>query len=133
VVGGVWVFCRGLYLLSLMLIIVLCIYHDYYSCEKCTKSFWSGIILKKMMPIRIRIRLAIFFFLQIFSIWVSKNAEFDADFESIEKVFSVFTMKVRGLRTFVHSTKRWKSTQFLHFYANSFFMNFLCFFHQIWN
>jgi hypothetical protein len=26
------------------------------------------------------------FFLQIFSIWVSKNAEFDADFESVEKV-----------------------------------------------
>ncbi len=34
--GGVWVFCRGL---DLMLIIVLFIYHDYYSCENCTKSF----------------------------------------------------------------------------------------------
>jgi hypothetical protein len=38
-VGGVRVFCRRLYILSLMLIIVLCIYHDYYSCENCTKSF----------------------------------------------------------------------------------------------
>jgi hypothetical protein len=36
---------------------------------------------------------------------VSKNAEFDADYKSVEKVY---TKKVRGLITFVnaHSTKR---------------------------
>jgi hypothetical protein len=33
----------------------------------------------------------------------------------------VYTKKGRELRTFVHSTKRWKSTSFLHFHANSCF------------
>jgi hypothetical protein len=28
---------------------------------------------------------------EIFSIWASKNTEFDADFESIEKVIKAFT------------------------------------------
>jgi hypothetical protein len=46
-------------------------------------------------------------FFQIISIWVSKNAEFDAEFESVEKVAKkVYTKKVIGLRTFVHSTER---------------------------
>jgi hypothetical protein len=43
-------------------------------------------------------------FSQIFSIWVFRNAEFDADFESSIK--KVYMKKVRVLRTFVHSTKR---------------------------
>jgi hypothetical protein len=34
---------------------------------------------------------------------VSKNAEFDAEFESVVKVY---TKKVIRLRTFVHSTER---------------------------
>ncbi len=33
----------------------------------------------------------------------------------------VYTKKVMGLRIFVHSTERWKSTWFLHFFANNFF------------
>jgi hypothetical protein len=33
-----------------------------------------------------------------------KNAEFDADFESVEKVKKVYSKKVIGLRTFAHST-----------------------------
>jgi hypothetical protein len=32
-------------------------------------------------------------FFQIFSIWVSKNAEFDADFESFEKLSRKFTRR----------------------------------------
>ncbi len=36
-----------------------------------------------------------------------KNAEFDAEFESVEKVpKKVYTKKVIGLRTFVHSSER---------------------------
>jgi hypothetical protein len=36
-----------------------------------------------------------------------KNAEFDADFESVEKSSKkVYTKKVRGLRTFAHSSNR---------------------------
>jgi hypothetical protein len=38
---------------------------------------------------------------------VSKNAEFDAEFESVEKVAKkVYRKKVIELRTFVHSTER---------------------------
>ena len=32
-------------------------------------------------------------FPQIFSIWISKNAEFDANFESVEKVSRKFTQR----------------------------------------
>jgi hypothetical protein len=41
-----------------------------------------------------------------------KTPEFDTEIESVEKVGSkkVYTKKVIGLRTFVHSTERWKST-----------------------
>jgi hypothetical protein len=48
------------------------------------------------------------FCFQIFSIWVSKNAEFDAEFESVDKVAKkkVHKKKVIRLRTFVHSTER---------------------------
>ncbi len=36
-----------------------------------------------------------------------KNAEFDAEFESVEKVAkNVYTKKVIGLRTLVHSSER---------------------------
>jgi hypothetical protein len=37
---------------------------------------------------------------------ISKNAEFNADFESIEKVGKDVTEKIIGLRTFAHITKR---------------------------
>jgi hypothetical protein len=33
------------------------------------------------------------YFFQIFSIWISKNAKFDADFESVEKVAKKFTQR----------------------------------------
>ncbi len=36
----------------------------------------------------------------------------------------VYTKKVIGLRTFVRSIERWKSTTFLHFHANNFFVGF---------
>ena len=39
--------------------------------------------------------------------------------KSIKKVR---TKKVGGLRTFAHSTKRWKSIYFLHLYVNNFFV-----------
>ncbi len=43
---------------------------------------------------------------QIISIWVSKNAEFDGEFESAENIAKTFTRrKLKGLRTFVHSTE----------------------------
>jgi hypothetical protein len=44
-------------------------------------------------------------FVQIL-IWISKKAEFDADFESVESSKKVYTKKVIGLRTFAHSTER---------------------------
>jgi hypothetical protein len=44
--------------------------------------------------------------IQIIWLWVSKNAEFDAEFESVEKVAKVYTKKVIGLRTLVHRTER---------------------------
>jgi hypothetical protein len=47
------------------------------------------------------------YFIKIFLIWVSKNAEFDVDFKSVEKVAKkIYAKKVRGLKTFVHITKR---------------------------
>jgi hypothetical protein len=39
--------------------------------------------------------------------WVPKYAEFDDDFESDENVAKKnYAKKVRGMRTFVHSTKK---------------------------
>ncbi len=65
-------------------------------------------------------------FFQIFSIWVRKNAEFDADFKSVGKKSSikVFTKKVTGLITFLHSTKSWKSKSFVHFLLKLFYTFF---------
>jgi hypothetical protein len=40
------------------------------------------------------------------SIWVLKNAEFDADFEPVESWEESYWKKVIGFRTFAHSTKR---------------------------
>jgi hypothetical protein len=52
----------------------------------------------------------------------------------LKSIKKVYTKKVRWLRTFVHSTKRWKSTLFLHFDANNYFVwIFLHFFQRIWN
>jgi hypothetical protein len=39
-------------------------------------------------------------------IWVPKNAEFDAGFESVEKVGQKVAEKDIGLRTLAHLTKR---------------------------
>jgi hypothetical protein len=36
------------------------------------------------------------YFIKIFSIWVSNNAEFDADFESVENVAKKFRQKKLG-------------------------------------
>jgi hypothetical protein len=44
------------------------------------------------------------YFSIIFSIWVSKNAEFDADFESVEKVAKKSKQNKTGMRTVEHST-----------------------------
>jgi hypothetical protein len=38
---------------------------------------------------------------------LGQNAEFYADFESVEKVARMLSRKVRGQRTLRHSTKRW--------------------------
>jgi cell fate (sporulation/competence/biofilm development) regulator YmcA (YheA/YmcA/DUF963 family) len=40
------------------------------------------------------------------SVWISKNIELDADSNPLKKYQKVFTKKVRGLRTFLPSTKK---------------------------
>jgi hypothetical protein len=52
---------------------------------------------------------------------VSKNAEFHADFESVEKVVKKCTKKSYKQNKFdEHGCKREKSAYFRHFFANNF-------------
>jgi hypothetical protein len=43
------------------------------------------------------------------STWVSKNAEFDADFEFVEKLAKNITQKSYGPKTFAHINKSKKT------------------------
>ncbi len=76
------------------------------------------------------------FFPNIFNMGI-KNSKFDANFGSVEKekVEKKFTVrKLEGWKLLYTVLKRWKSTWFLHFYANNFFVwNFLHFFQRICN
>jgi hypothetical protein len=52
---------------------------------------------------------------------VSKNAEFHADFESVEKVLKKCTKKVTGKTSLTNMSKSEKSAFFRHVFANNFF------------
>ncbi len=65
--------------------------------------------------------LKIFFFWQKIKM-VSKNAEFHADFESVEKVVKKCTKKVISKTSLTNMSKSEKSAYFLNVFDNNFFL-----------
>ncbi len=67
------------------------------------------------------------YFFQIFSIWISKNAKFDADFESVEKVAKKFTQrKLQGWELLYTVLKVEKVPNFYTFMQITFFVETFC-------